>query len=70
MFSEEKVKVPLIRFIYYQAFPEWLEEVLHGINFSEYGGRILPDEGSISHNVRILGDAIYEAFNQEAQHEE
>lgn len=71
MFSEEEVKVPLIRYIYYQVFSEWLKEIFTGINYLNYENPLLPDEGIFSHQVRVLGDAIYDrTFNKEAHHEE
>ncbi|KAL4492544.1 hypothetical protein ABPG72_007657 [Tetrahymena utriculariae] len=70
MFSQEQAKVNLISYIYYQTFSEWLKNAFSKINYNDYECKLFPDEGILSHNVRVLGNVIYSAFNQEAQKEE
>ncbi|CAG9322945.1 unnamed protein product [Blepharisma stoltei] len=68
IFSEEWANKRLIKYIYYQAFTEWLKEI--GFNYFKYLVPWLPNEDRVLHDARIIGIAIYEALNQEAQHEE
>ena len=59
MFSEEKSKAYLVRYVYYQAFSKWLKGVFAAVNYLDYEYQMLSDEGCLSHNVRVLGEALY-----------
>lgn len=71
MFSEEKMKVYLIRYAYYKAFSERMKDIYSGKNYYDYLDEFpyQHDEGFLSHDVRILGEAIYKAFNRELYEE-
>jgi hypothetical protein len=70
MFSEEKAKIPLVKFIYYKAFSVWLKNVFHGIDIEKYYTGLLDDESSVSYDTRSLGDAIYDALAPSITNEE
>lgn len=62
-------KVVLIRYIYYQVCGEWLKKLFEKAEIdylkdfvSKYP--FLPDEGQLSNNVRVLGEAIYAGFGK------
>lgn len=70
MFSEEKDKLPLVKFIYHKAFSTWLNNVFHGIDIEKYYTGLLADESSVSYDTRSLGDAIYDALSPNIDNEE